>query len=149
MGIKGVQKGSKRGSKGGPKIGPPEVRTKKKSKNIFSLAPLQGFIGAPPLKYTILGRYQPLRPRGRRFPEKSAVFSLRRMVQRGRFPHFFSKIGDNGVWRGATLLKNWSKGGYFYFGHFLAIVGISGENGVPGWSPRGCTPVEKTVRHLS
>ena len=28
-------------------------------------------------------------------------------------------------------------------------MGISGENGVPDWSPRGRTPVEKTVRHPS
>ena len=34
-----------------------------------------------------------------------------RMVQRGDSA-FFSKIGDNRVWRGATLLKNWSKRGY-------------------------------------
>ena len=68
----------------------------------------------------------------------------------GGFPHFFSplsKIGDNRVWRGVTLLKNWSRRGYPYFGHFLAILGISGENGVPDWSPRGCKPVEKTAHH--
>ena len=44
MGPKRVQNGSKmgpkRGPKGGPKMGPPEVGTKKKSKNIFSLAPV-------------------------------------------------------------------------------------------------------------
>ena len=47
MGPKWVQNGSKTGPKGGtkggpkggPKMGPPEVGTKKKSKNIFSLAP--------------------------------------------------------------------------------------------------------------
>ena len=33
--------------------------------------------------------------------------------------------------------------------HFLAILEISGENGVPDWSPRGCKPAEKTVHHPS
>ena len=28
-------------------------------------------------------------------------------------------------------------GGYPYFGHFLVILGISGENGVQSWPPRG------------
>ena len=59
------------------------------------------------------------------------------MVQRG-VPHFFSKIGDNMVWRGDTLLKN-----------FLAILGISGEKGVPDWSPRESKPADKTVHHPS
>ena len=36
----GSKRGPKRGPKGGPKMGPPEVGTKKKSKNIFSLAPV-------------------------------------------------------------------------------------------------------------
>ena len=56
MGPKWVQNGSKTGpkrgqkglQKGGPKMGPPEVGTKKKSKNIFYLALLQGVIGPPP-----------------------------------------------------------------------------------------------------
>ena len=37
---------------------------------------------------------------------------------------------------------------YPYFGLFLAILGISGENGVLGWSPIGCKP-EKTIHHPS
>ena len=53
----------------------------------------------------------------------------------GGFPHFFSKIGDNMVWGGETFLKNWSKRGCPYLGHFLAILVISGENCVPDWSP--------------
>ena len=40
--------GPKMSPKGGPKMGPPEVGTKKKSKNVFSLAPLWGFIQGPP-----------------------------------------------------------------------------------------------------
>ena len=63
--------------------------------------------------------------------------------------HFFSKIGDNMVWRGDTLLKNWSKGGYPLFGLFLAIWGISGEKGVPYRPPRESKPAEKTVHHPS
>ena len=66
----------------------------------------------------------------------------------GGFPHFFSKIGGNVVWRGDTLLKNWSKGDPL-FGHFLAIVGISGENGVPYWPPMESKPAETTVHHPS
>ena len=59
----------------------------------------------------------------------------------GVFPHFFSKICDNMVWGDETFLKNWSKRGYPYFGQFLAILGISGENGVK--------PAEKPVHHPS
>ena len=40
-------------------------------------------------------------------------------------------------------------GGYPYFGHFLVVLGISDESGVPDWSPRGCKPAEKTVHHPS
>ena len=67
----------------------------------------------------------------------------------GGIPHFFSKIGDNMAWRGDTLLKKWSKGVFPLLGHFLAILGISGENGVPYWSPRGSKPADKTVHHPS
>ena len=65
---------------------------------------------------------------------KKCGFLPRRMVQIGRkTPFFFSKIGDSRVKRGASFLKNWSKRGYPYFVHFLAVLGISGENGVPDW----------------
>ena len=76
MGSKRVPKGVQKGSKGGgvPKWVPQRSEPKKISKNIFSLALLWGVIqGAPPLKNTILGRYQPLRPCSRRIQEKSAV----------------------------------------------------------------------------
>ena len=40
----------------------------------------------------------------------------------GGDPHFFSKIGENGVWISATFLKKWSNKGvppfWVIFGHF-------------------------------
>ena len=33
-----------------------------------------------------------------------------------------------------------------YFGHFLEISGISGENGVQSWPPRESKSTEKTAR---
>ena len=70
MGPKWVQNGPK----GGPKMGPTEVGTKKKSKNVFSLAPPQGVIQGPPppLKNTVLGRLHQFTPRIHRILEKSA-----------------------------------------------------------------------------
>ena len=70
MGPKRVPKRVQKGSKRGPKMGPPEVGTKKKSKNSFSLAPLWGVIQAPPSKNTVLGRYHLPRPCYRRFSKK-------------------------------------------------------------------------------
>ena len=36
-----------------------------------------------------------------------------------------------------------------YFGHFLEILGISGENGVQSWPSQEVKPAEKTVHHPS
>ena len=49
----------------------------------------------------------------------------------------------------AVVFEKLVKKGYPYFAHFLAILAISGENGVPDWSPKGCKPAEKTVHHPS
>ena len=66
----------------------------------------------------------------------------------GGKPHFFPKIGENEGCIYVSFLKNWSRGGgYSHFGHFLAILVISGGNGVPYWPPMQCKPAEKTV-HL-
>ena len=53
-----------------------------------------------------------------------------------------SEIGEN-------FLKNWQKKGGPYFGHFLEILGISGENGVKSWPPKESKSAEKTVHHPS
>ena len=103
-----------------------------------------------PPKNAVLGRFHLPRPCCRRISEKSAKIPPEGWSSGGGdFRTFFSKIGDNIVWEGEAFLKNWSKRGYPYFGHFLAILGISGENGVPDWPPRGCKPAEKTVHHPS
>ena len=62
-----------------------------------------------------------------------------------RTPKIFIRAQDGGG--GGDRLYYPRGGGYPYFGHFLAVLGISGENGVPDWSPRGCKPAEKTVHH--
>ena len=114
-GPKWVQNGPKRVPKGGPKgggpkMGPPEVGTKKKSKNIFSLALLWGVIG-PPSKNTVLGRLHQSTPRIRPILEKSAGFPPGGWPSGGDFRTFFSKIGEYEGWIGVTFLKNWSKRG--------------------------------------
>ena len=48
---------------------------------------------------------------------------------------FFFKIGDRVGWISGILLKKWPKRGVPHFGHFLGILDISGENGVPYWLP--------------
>ena len=42
-----------------------------------------------------------------------------------------------------------AKKGYPYFKHFVAILGISGENVVQSWPPRDSKPAEKTVHRPS
>ena len=115
---KGVKKKSKRGSQNGS----PEVGTKKKSKNIFYLAPLQGVIQAPPPLKTRFCR-------GFGHPHH-AIAEFRKKCGNppegwssgGDFRIFFSKIGDNMVRGGETFLKNWSKRGvplfWALFGNF-------------------------------
>ena len=107
----GPKKGPKMGTKGGPKMGPPEVGTKKKVEKCFFSGPTAGGYTGPPLPKTRFCR-------GFGHPnhaiaefEKKCGNPPRRMVQRGGFPHFFSKIGDNMVWGGETFLKNWPKRG--------------------------------------
>ena len=78
---------------------------------------------------------------------KKCGFPPRRLAQRGDKPHFFPKICENEGCIYVSFLKNWSKRGVPHFGHFLGILGISGENGVPYWPPRQCKPAEKAV-HL-
>ena len=114
------------GSKTGPKRGPPEVGTKKKSKNIFSLALLQGVIQPPPLPKTRFckGFGHPNHAIAE-FRKKCGTPPPEGWSSGGDFRTFFRKSTTN-------FLKNWSKRGYPYFGHFLAILGISGENNVPG-----------------
>ena len=100
--VQSVQNGSKTGQKGvqgggGPKMGPPEVGTKKKSKNIFSLAPLWGLYRGPPSKTR--SWEDPGHP-DHVFAEfrKKVGKSPRRMVQREGFAHFFSDFGDRVGW---------------------------------------------------
>ena len=65
------------------------------------------------------------------------------MIQRGVNPHFFSKIGENGVWISATFLKKWPKGGYPLLGGFLTILGKRGpKRWIPG-APVGRKVLEK------
>ena len=77
--------------------------------NFFPGAAMGGYTG-PPLKTRFW--------EGITFPDhaiadfrKKCAPPPRRMVQRewGDFRTFFSKIGDNMVWKGDTLLKKWPK----------------------------------------
>ena len=81
-------------------------------------------------------------------PQKCGFIPLR-MTPRGKTLHFWGWIGDRVVQRCGNFLKKWSQREYPYFEHFLEILGISSENGVPDWPPRGCRPAEKTVQHPS
>ena len=113
------QKGSKRGAQNGS----PRGRNQKKVEKYFFSGPtMWGYIGPPPSKkhgsVEVSGTQTMLSPNF----EKKCGNTPRRMVQRGGFPHFFSKIGDNMVWGGETFLKNWPKGGvplfWALFGNF-------------------------------
>ena len=66
----------------------------------------------PPSKNTVLGRYHLPRPCCRRFSKKKEV----RFPPPKNGPHLFSKISDNMVWRGDTLLKKMVKKGVAPFG---------------------------------
>ena len=105
-----------------------------------------GVYTGPPLKNTILGRYQPLRSCSRRIPEKSTVPPpADGPAGGGEFPHFFSDFGDNRVWLAGTLLKNWSKQGVPLFERFLAILGQSGPNRCIHGAPLECKVLNKRI----
>ena len=96
-----------------------------------------GGLYRPPSKNTVLGRYHLFRPCCRPFSEKSAAPPKNGPEGGGGFPHFFSKIGDNMVWVGNTLLKKWPKrGGTPFLGTFWRFWGFPVKTvchtGLPG-----------------
>ena len=147
--VQSVQNGSKtgptRGPKGGPKMGPPEVGTKKKSKNIFSLAPLQG-VKWPPSKNHGFGKFPPISDLTfSDWPEKCGGSPLR-MAQRGKTPHFEPPPRDGGSDIGGNFLKNWpKKGGTSILGTFWRFWGFPVKTvcnpGLPG------NPSQQRKRH--
>jgi len=60
--------------------------------------------------------------------EKKVRIPPRRMVQRGENPHFFLKIGENGVWISATFLKKWPKRGVPPFWVIFGYLGPKWPN---------------------
>ena len=122
---KGVKKGSKRGSQNGSPRG---WNKKKKVEKYFLSGPTMGvYTGPPPLKNTILGRYQPLRPCSRRISEKSAAPPADGPAG-GISPLFFRFRRQQGLagWhRTEKLVKT---GVTPFLSAFLAILGQSGPN---------------------
>jgi len=100
-----------------PQSGTPRVRSGQKVRfgPIWTIL-LQGVIQGPPSKKHGFVEVAEIQTLFSPIFEKKCGFSPRRMVQRGGNPHFFSKIGDNGVWISATFLKKWPKRGVPLFG---------------------------------